>query len=165
MCSPNIRIKKVYPLKIILIAICFLFTGKPVLSQNCNIDSLPDVQMAGDTVYVFQENTSQQAVILENLGKKIKVNYIKGLSDFNNHVKSKYVFTPISKHSQPFPTALRFRYADEITADDVILKGTVLGFNSNYFLLELSINNGVKIVMKHKSEIVQNDLKIETPDK
>jgi hypothetical protein len=76
----------------------------------------------------------------------------------------KYVFTPISKHSQPFPTALRFRYADEITADDIIVKGTVIGFNSNYFLLELSINNSVKVVMKHKSEIVQNDLKTVTPE-
>lgn len=121
--------------------------------------------MAGDTVYVFQKNTSQQAVILENQGKKIKVNYIKGLSDFRNQVKSKYVFTPILKYNQPFSTALRFRYADEITADDIIVKGTVIGINSNYFLLELSINNSVKVVMKHKSEIVQNDLKLVTPDK
>ena len=165
MCSLNTRIKKVDTFKILLIAVCMLFTNTQVLSQNYNIDSLPDLQMAGDTVYVFQKNTYQQAVILENLGKKIKVNYIKGFCDFKNQVKSKYVFTPISKHSQPFPTVLRFRHADETLADDVIVKGNILGYNSNYFLLEFNPNNSLKVVMKHKSEIVQNDLKIVTPDK
>jgi hypothetical protein len=161
----NSATKKANAIKIILIAICCFFTETYVLGQNQAKNSPTVLQLPSDTVFVFQKNAYQQAIVLENNGKKIKVRYVNEFSSFTHKLKLKYVFTPISKHSQPFPTALRFRYADEITADDIIVKGTVIGFNSNYFLLELSINNSVKVVMKHKSEIVQNDLKTVTPEK
>jgi hypothetical protein len=160
----NSAIKKIIAIKIVLIAMCLLCVKTQVSGQNQTKNSPTVMQLPGDKVFVFQKNTTEQAIVLENNGKKIKVRYVNEFSSFTHKLKLKYVFTPISKHSQPFPTALRFRYADEITADDIIVKGTVIGFNSNYFLLELSINNSVKVVMKHKSEIVQNDLKTVTPE-
>ena len=161
----NFAIKKVIGIKIVLIAICCLFTETYVLGQNQAKNSPTVLQLPCDTVFVFQKNAYQQAIVLENNGKKIKVAYINGLSGFQCSLKSKYIFTPISKHSQPFSTELRFRHADETIADDVIVKGEVLGYNSNYFLLEFNPNNHFKVVMKHKSEIVQKDLKTEEPKK
>ena len=43
--------------------------------------------------------------------------------------------------------------------DDVIVKGTVLGFNTNHFLLEYTYDSKTIICTKHKAEIVQKDLK------
>jgi hypothetical protein len=74
-------------------------------------------------------------------------------------VKKKFVFQPRHKKNSYIQKTLNFRYTDILLADGIIIKGTVLGYNKPHFLIEFTHNQRNEIGVKHKSEIVQHDLK------
>lgn len=152
------------PLKFLLIFALLLLLGNVVLSQKYLTDSLNYNQLQGDTVKVFKNAKSYTGVVVENMGEKIKIEYLEKSAKGKQEIfKQKFVFTPIKHNSTLIPKTLRFRYTEPTLATDVILKSAVLGFNKEYFLLEFTHNTSTQITMEHKSRIVQNDLKVPEP--
>lgn len=129
-------------------------------SQNTIPYSSPSILNQDDTVFVYKNGVYFTAGITQYNGKKI---WVKPFEDFNNKkpikVNKKFVFHPLHKNNILVPKTLRFRQTDNLLADDIIIKGTVIGFNKHHFLLKYSHNHSTEIVVKHKSEIVQRDLK------
>jgi len=109
---------------------------------------------------IFYKQSVKKAYIIDSVKKSCLVRIID--SDISNQqikIPTKYVFDTRNANETIGREVLRFVYYDNSITDNVVLKGTVLGYNTTYFLIEIEFNNKIYQKPIHQSAIVRKDLK------
>jgi len=143
----------------ILLLICFSLDAAISINKNKEAN-IKDLQWEPDTVLVYNNGSCFYATIVGISNKKVVVAFLVS-QDAPQKIRypQKYIFKICQPHTCPVPKFVRFRYFDETLTDDVIVKGKIIGYNKEYFLLEHAYNQQPQIVVKHRSEILSKDLR------
>lgn len=114
-------------------------------------DSIHLAFYKGNVYEVLVVGTHKKRIIAQLLNNEEAKKEIK--------IQKKHIFNILEHNNSLIPNEVKFIYYDSAMADDVVLKGKVLGFNTHYYLIEFRQNGQTKQTVKHKSEIVQKYLK------
>lgn len=151
---------RIHVVLIMLFCLFLFLPSSSTLASTCNKAITKQVITQNDSVQIaYYKGASYHVKVIGSHKKKLVVQFLD--SEKNKEqckVAKKNVFNTLLPDNEIIPKKMRFVFYDNVMADEVIIKGNVIGFNTNHYLIEFENNGRIQQTVKHKSEIVQKDL-------